>query len=339
MMIDGICMRRIQNSVSALQWALLIGVYAALPARDALSQGWVPDKNVEIVVPSSPGGSNDRTARTINGIWQAKRIVPTSTVVNKPGGGGTIARVYLSQHAGDAHYIGVESINLMTDHISGKTPLSHADFTPIALLYSEYIAFMVRADSPMRSGKDLLGVLSKKPDSLSVGISSTLGAANHLGIATVMRGAGLDSKKLKNVVFGSGGETRSALLGGHIDVVPTSASNVVGPAEAGQVRVIAVTSPSRLKGALSDVPTWKEQGVDVTFGIKRIVLGPKGLNKSQIAYWDDVFAKLSETEEWKKEMDKNLWEPTYANSERSRKELAAQDVELRAVLTDLGLAK
>jgi putative tricarboxylic transport membrane protein len=312
---------------------------AGIAAGPALGQGWKPERAVEIVVPSSPGGSNDRTARTIANIWHAKRIVPTSTVVNKPGGGGTIARVYLNQHAGDAHYIGVESINLLTDHITGKTPLSYVDFTPVALLYTEYVAFVVKTDSPIRAGKDLVEALKRKPDALAMGISSTLGAANHLGIAMVAKTAGVDVRKLRNVVFGSGGESTTALLGGHIDVVPTSASNVTGLLKAGQVRIVAVSSSRRLGGALSAVPTWKEQGVDVVFGIRRILLGPKGLTQPQIAYWDDVFARLSETEEWKKDLEANFWESSYANSESSRKELAAQNEELKAVLADLGLAK
>jgi putative tricarboxylic transport membrane protein len=311
----------------------------AVLSEPALSQGWKPDRAVEIVVPSSPGGSNDRTARTIGNIWQAKRMVPTSTVVNKPGGGGTIARNYLNQHAGDAHYVGVESINLLTDHITGKTPLSYADFTPLALLYTEYVAFVVKADSPIRSGRDLINALKKKPDALAMGISSTLGAANHLGIALAAKTAGIDVRKLRNVVFGSGGESTTALLGGHVDVVPTSASNVIGLLKAGQVRVVAISSGRRLGGALSAVPTWKEQGVDVVFGIKRILLGPKGLAAPQTAYWDDVLARLSETDEWKKDLEANFWESSYANSEKSRKELAAQSEELKAVLADLGLAK
>lgn len=319
--------------------AWLLFVASAAGFGQAHAQAWKPDRNVEIVVPSSPGGSNDRTARTIGNILQTKRMVPSMAVVNKPGGGGTIARAYLNQHAGDAHYIGVESINLLTDQITGKTTLGYADFTPVALLYTEYIAFAVKTDSPVRSGKDLVEALRKRPDGLSMGISSTLGAGNHLGIATVAKAAGIDVRKLRNVVFGSGGETTTALLGGHVDVVPTSASNIVGLLKAGQIRVIAVSSPSRLGGVLAAVPTWKEQGVDMTFGIKRVLLGPKGLSATQIAYWDDVFARLSGTEEWKKDLEANFWESDYMNSEKSRKDLAAQHAELKAVLTDLGLAK
>ena len=95
------------------------------------AQGWSPQKNIEIVAGSAPGGSNDNTARTMERVLLAHKLVPTTvTVVNRPGGGGSIAYTYVSQRPGDAHYLYIASSGMLSNHIVGSSSLSHADFTP-----------------------------------------------------------------------------------------------------------------------------------------------------------------------------------------------------------------
>ncbi|HET7595784.1 MAG TPA: tripartite tricarboxylate transporter substrate binding protein, partial [Burkholderiales bacterium] len=101
----------------------------------AHAQTWKPDNAVEIIAPSAAGGGTDHTARVMQKIIQDQRLldVPVS-VVNKPGGGGSVALIYLKQHAGNGHHAEVASAVLLTNHIVGRSPLSYTDFTPIALL-------------------------------------------------------------------------------------------------------------------------------------------------------------------------------------------------------------
>ncbi len=318
---------------------LLIMTVTASSSHSA-SMGWKPEKNVEIVTGSTPGGGLDRTARLIQKVWQEKRMVDAAvTVVSKPGGGNAVSWAYLNRHVGDGHYLSITSLSLLTNHITGSNPLKHTDVTPIAQLFSEYLAFAVNGDSPIKTGKDLVDRLKKDPKSLSIAITPSVGGSNHIAVGLVMKSAGVDIKKLKTVVFNSGGEGTIALLGGHVDLFAVSAANFLEQVKAGKVRIVAICSPQRLGGALADIPTWKEQGINVVFGTWRGVIGPKGMNEAQIAYWEEKFTKLVQTVEWKKELENNLFVDTFMKSNESKKYLEAQYNELKDVLIALGVAK
>ena len=320
--------------------AILVWVLALAAADGAAAAQWKPEHAVEIVVGVGPGGGVDRTARTMQKILQEKRLVemPVS-VVNKPGGGGTLSQVYLNQHAGDAHYLEISATTLLTNHITGKSPHGHRDFTPIAMLYDEYIAFLVRPDSPIRSGKDLIELLRRDAAALPIGIATSAGNTNHIAAGLAAKAAGADVKKLKVVVFGSGGESTTALLGGHLELVTAPAATALQQVQAGALRMIAVSAPQRLRGALASVPTWREQGLDIVVANWRPVLGPKALPPAQLAFWEDVMARFARTPEWQQDVDKNGGVAHYMGSRELATYLDAQYLEFKAVLSELGLAR
>src|SRR4029453_2185833 len=283
----------------------LVMAAATLAGSPALAQqgGWKPNKPVEIVGGVSAGGGIARMARVLQKIRQERHLVEMPVnVVNKPGGGGTIAQAYLQQRAADAHYFEITATSLLTNHITGRSASSHKDYTPIALLSDEYIGFLVKEDSPLRTGKDLLGAFKSATDSLPIGIATAAGNTNHIAAGRAARSAGGDVKKLKVVVFGSGGEAMTALLGGHVGLVATPAANPLPHPQAGRMRMLAVAAPHRLEGPLPIIPTWKEQGADVVVANWRPVIGPKGLAAAQVAFWEAAFARITQTEEWKAEV-------------------------------------
>ena len=301
---------------------------------------WKPGKPVEIVIGVSPGGGIDRVARVIQKIAQERRLVDAPiNVANKPGGGGALALTYLQQHAGDAHYLQITATSLLTNHIVGKSQFSHRDFTPVVLLSDEYIGFLVREDSPLRSGKDLLNVFRTAADSLPIGIATAAGNTNHIAAAAAARAAGADVKKLKVVIFGSGGEAMTALLGGHVGLVATPAANSLAHVQAGRIRVIAVAAPQRFEGPLAAVPTWKEQGADVVVANWRPVIGPKGLGPPQVAFWEGAFAKLTQTEEWKSEAARDGSVSHFMGSRELAAYFDSQYAQFKSILTELGLAR
>jgi putative tricarboxylic transport membrane protein len=293
-----------------------------------------------MLVGVSPGGGIDRTARTIQKIMQDKHLVETPVnVVNKPGGGSTIVQAYLNMHPGDAHYYEITATSLLTNHIIGKSASSHRDYTPVVMLYDEYLGFAVPADSPIRNGKQLLEALKTRGDSLPIGIATSAGNTNHIGAGLVAKAAGADVKKLKVVVFGSGGESMTAALGGHVGLVVTPSANLIPHLQSGRLRVIAVSSPKRLGGPLSVVPTWKEQGVDAVVANWRPVIGAKGWSPGQIAYWEGVFSKLVATDEWRTEIERIGGVPHYMGSRELAGYFDSQYAVFRSVLADIGLAK
>lgn len=321
------------------QTAWIIAVLLLAPAA-GLAQAWKPEKTVEIIVGTSPGGPQDRTSRLIQRILQEQKLVSSPVnVVNKAGGGGVIGLTYLSQHPGDGHYLLVNSITLFTNHIAGRTTLAYTDFTPIAVLGVEYVGIAVRAESPIKTGRELAERLRKDPASLSVSIGTTYGNATHVSFALAMKAAGAEIRRLKTVAFNSGGDAMTALLGGHVDAMASAPSTLLQQIKAGKVRMLAIGAPQRLGGDLSGIATWKELGVDASFELWRGLAGPKGLTRVQIQFWDDALGKLVRTEEWKNDLARFDMENVYRNSADTGRYWKAQHDEVKAVFTELGLAK
>ncbi len=309
-------------------------------AMSVQAQAWQPDRNVEIVINTAPGSGQDSTGRLIQKILQDRKAVPTSlSVVNKPGGGGAIAYGYLQGHAGNGHFVSIASKSLLTNHISGRSKVTYSDLTPLAILFDEYITVAVKADSPIKSGRELIDLLKKDPGALSFGVATSLGNPNHQGIAKALKVSGIDLKKTKTPVFQSGGQAITALLGGHVDAVPGSVGLMRKHLEAGTIRVIAIASPQRLGGLYANVPTWKEQGADAVVSNWRGLIGPPGMTPAQLAYWDNALKQLSQSEAWKQELDKNNWDNEYKPSAETKKYMDAEYAELKAFLTELELVK
>jgi putative tricarboxylic transport membrane protein len=318
---------------------LMLALAATAPAAFAQS-AWKPVRNVEIVVGVAPGGGVDRTARLMQKILHDERLIGvTATVVNKAGGGGTIAQAYLNQHAGDAHYFEITATSILTNHITGKSQHGHKDFTPIAMLYDEYLGFLVRQDSPLKTGRDLLAALRRSPETLPVGIATAAGNTNHIAAGLAAKAAGADVRKLRVVVFGSGGESMTALLGGHVGLVVTPSANAIPHLQSGKMRVLAIAAPARLEGALAEVPTWKEQGAAIVVANWRPVIGPKGLSAAQVAFWEEAFARLARSEEWTSDIARSGGVSNYMNSRDLAIYFDAQYAEFKTILTDLGLAR
>jgi len=323
----------IKRSLVCLALTTLMGVCAH-------AQTWSPQKNVEIVVGSAPGGSNDKTGRTVEKILSEKKLVATTlTVNNRPGGGGNIMLTYVSQKAGDAHYLAVATPSLLTNHIVGQSTLNYTDFTPIASLFNDYIVFAVNPDSGIKNGRDLIERLKKDPKSISIGFATALGSHNHIGAGLLMKAIGGDAKALKAIAFKGSAEAITALLGGHIDLVTTAAGNVDAQVAAGKLRIVGIAANKRFPGALANVPTWKEQGANVVFGGWRAIVGPRGMSAAQSAYWEGALRKVVETTEWKQDLDKNYWSDDFVTGEQFRKDMTTDYAAMKAVLVDLGLAK
>ena len=302
-------------------------------------QGWSPDRNVEIVIGFPPGGGFDKTARGLERLLTANKLVNSSiTVINKPGGGQNLAFTYVSQRPGDGHTLCVFGGALLTNQIRGSSRLTHSDFTPIAALINDYTVFAVSAASPIKNGTDLIERLKQDPKSVTIGFAQ-IGGASHLAAARFNQAIGGNAKDLKGVAFGGAASTITSLLGGHIDLATMAASNARVHVAAGTMRVVGAAAPRRLGGALADVPTWKEQGVDLVFGTWRAVMGPKGLSAAQTAYWESALRKVTDTPEWRADLEKNLWVDVFATGKQFRTYLDKEQANLKSVLTDLGLAK
>jgi putative tricarboxylic transport membrane protein len=311
----------------------------ALPAA-APAASWTPDQPVEIVVGTSAGSGSDTTARWMQHWLREKKLVAVPVnVLNKPGGGGTIAATYMNQHPGSGNYLLVTSPSLLTNAITGRSAIKYSDMTPLAQVGAESVVFTVRAESPLKTAQDLAAKLKADPTSLSFSIGVAIGSHNHIATAEVAKALGADIRKLKVVAFSGSADGVTALLGGHIDVSASPASAVLAHVKAGRLRTLAVSSEQRLAGDFASVPTWTELGIPAVSANWRSIVGPKGMTPEEIAYWDDVLGRLTRLPEWRHDLETRLVEPTYLNSRDTRRRMEAETAQLTTVLTDLGLVK
>ena len=312
--------------------AAFAGVVQAQP------RGWQPQQNVALIVPSTAGGSLDHVGRTIQRMWEQQKLLPTSsTIVNIGGAGHALAYNFLNARAGNPHFLSITSSTLHANYINGRYALSYRDFTPLTVMLTEYIAIAVRADSPLKTGKDLVEALREDPRKYSLAISSAVGGTHHISFGLPLQSGKVEMNKTRLVAFTSTGEAITALLGGHVDVLSGGTVQIAPHVASGRMRVLAVSSPKRMSGVLANAPTWPEQGYKGALENWRGVLGAKGITAAQIAYWDGVFGKIAASADFKEQAYKNQWEISYKNSTETAKFFASEYADLKSVMDFLGL--
>lgn len=322
-----------------MRYGFWLGMMMCCAVGAVHAQEWKPEKNVEIVVSSGAGGAADRSARVIQKYLQSVPGMPSVTVNNKPGGGGTLAWSSLNQHPGDAHYMSTLNTALVTNQIMGLSTLRYQDITPLNIVMHEYVAVWVRSASGIQNGKDLVARLKADPSSISFGISPARGNQNHIVLGMIARAAGIDPKALKIVVYSSGGAGTTAALGGHVDIWAGTVGNALPLVQDGRIRVLGISAPERQSGGFAAVPTFREQGIDAVYSAWRGFLAPKNLTAGQIAYWDRVFARMVDDPDWKDELEKNVWGRDFKGAAETRKFLEAEHLLLDKMMADLGLVK
>ena len=302
---------------------------------------WKPDRNVEFIVGAAAGGANDRIVRAIQNALQSNRLIPVSmSVVNKPGGGQTIAMGYLNSHSGNPHHLALASSSWLTTIAGARGGgITHRDVTPIVRLFTEYQVFFVNADSPIRSMADVRDRLKKDPASVSFAYSVGVGNPLHISIVDVAGAAGVDQKRVKAVVFDSGALSAAQVAGGHLDVGHSSPGSPMPMVLGGKLRYIGVAAPRRIPGPLAEVPTLREQGMDVLTPISYVVMAPKGITPAQAAWWDGALTRMLQTDEIKKDIEKNLWTLDVMGHKELPASLDAQFDRYRQRLTEMGLVK
>lgn len=317
---------------------LLFGLLMAFNASG--QSAWRPVKAVEIILPTAAGGANDQMARLIQKCLQDHKLVTTPIVVmNKAGGNQTLGAVYLRQNAKDPHHLLYSTSTVFTAHITGLVQQNYTDLAPIALLMTEYSVFSVRTDSPIKNIKEMLAKLKADPQSIAFGVVSR-GGSNHIALSQIAKFTGIDPKQLKIVVFKTNVESYLGMAGGHIHAVASSASAALPFLQQGTARVLAIAAPQRQPGPIAHIPTLGEEGIDVPLTTNwRGIFGAPGLTAAHTAFWEDAFAKMVATEEWKKPLGQNDLGRFFLGGNDFRKFLEAEYQVSKAVLTELGYAK
>jgi putative tricarboxylic transport membrane protein len=322
-----------------LRFLSFLLLFPAVAFAQAPQTGWKPDRPVELVVGAAPGGANDRIGRSIQRMLQDSKLAPTVLVVNRPGGGQSVAFSYLSTHPASPYHLGLASSSWLTTVAAGRGTVTPRDLTPVVKFLDEYQVFFVRADSPIRSARDIVEQLKKDPASLSFGFSTAAGNPLHIAIATLARQAGVEASKVKAVVFNSGTETALQVAGGHLDVGVQSPGSAAQLAEAGKIRIIAVAAPKRYGGRLANVPTLREQGISVDASVFYTMFGPRGIDAAQTAYWDDAISRVMQSDLVKKDLEVNYWTIDIVGHRELPAFLERELEHYRRALADMGMLK
>lgn len=306
-----------------------------------MMEAWKPERAVQIVAGTPPGGGLDRVARALaKAITEVHLIDLPVEVVNVPGDGARRAWThYIDNCPGDGHVLGISSPNLTSDYLVGIAGFEHSRYTPIATLVTEYIAFAVRSDSRLRTGADLIGLLSRPSSAVRVALATALGNPNHVALAKLTRQAGGDVNAPIIRVFDSALNAVADVVAGGADVCAVTAASVLAELEAGRVRLMGVSAPERLSGAFADTPTWKEQSVDCAIGAWRGVTGSAGLTSAQVLFWARVLKAATDQPIWREDLSRLSWSPMFKEGAELHAYLDKERVEFVAALGALGLLK
>ncbi|MES2718954.1 MAG: tripartite tricarboxylate transporter substrate-binding protein [Pseudomonadota bacterium] len=309
---------------------------AALAATAGLSPLALANAaNLKMMIPANPGGGWDTTGRALGKALQDAQAAATVSYDNKGGAAGAIGLAqFVNANKGDGNAMMVMGAVMLGGIITGKPPVTLSQATPIARLTSEYNVFVLPASSPLKTMADVVAQMKKDPGSVKWGGGSR-GATEHIAAAMIARAAGVDPSKINYVAFRGGGEATAAILGGNVTIGGSGYSEFAEYIKTGKMRAIAVTSETRLKGI--DVPTLKEQGIDVVIGNWRGVFGAPGITPAQRQALTEMIVKATKSKAWAEAMEKNQWTPALLTGPAFDKFVDDEFASLRAVMVKSGM--
>ena len=307
----------------------------ALAAGSGLSLPSLAAANIKMMIPANPGGGWDSTGRALGKALQESGVASSVTYENKGGAAGIIGLAqYANATKGDGNSLMVMGAVMLGGIITGKPPVSLDKVTPIARLTSEYNVFVVPANSPLKTMKDVVDQLKKDPGSVKWGGGSR-GSTEHIAAAMLAREVGVDAAKINYVPFRGGGEAVAAILGGNVTVGGSGYSEFQQYIETGKMRPIAVTSGKRLKGI--NIPTMIEQGYNIEIGNWRGVYAPAGLTAAQRKGLTDMVLKATKSKSWAESLEKNNWTPAWMPNPEFDDFVDREFASLRATMVKSGM--
>lgn len=290
---------------------------------------------IKMMIPANPGGGWDTTGRALGKAMQDAGVASSVSYENKGGAAGAIGLAqFVNSTKGDPNALIVMGAVMLGGMITSKPPVSLSQATPIARLTSEYNVFVLPGDSPFKSIKDVVEQLKKDPGSVKWGGGSR-GSTEHIAAAMLARAVGVDPSKINYVAFRGGGEATAAILGGNVTIGGSGYSEFAEYIKTGKMRAVAVTSDKRLPGI--DVPTLKEQGIDVVIGNWRGVYGAGGIDAAQRKALTDRVVAATKSKSWAESLAKNQWTPAVLAGPAFEQFVDAEFASLRAVMVKSGM--
>jgi putative tricarboxylic transport membrane protein len=290
-----------------------------------------------IMAPAGPGGGWDQTARTMQEAMQAEGISGNVQVTNVPGAGGTIGLAqFATQEDGNPNALIVGGYVMVGAILTNMSPVTLDNVTPIARLTGEAVALVVPASSDIQTVDDLVAKLKADPGSVAWAGGSA-GGVDHIAAGLIAKAVGVDPTQVNYIAYSGGGEALAAILGGQVTVGVSGVSEFASQIEAGELRLLAVSTDTRVPGF--DAPTLKEAGVDVAVQNWRMVAAAPNITDEQKAAITADVKAMAESASWKTALETKGWVDTYLDGDAFAAQLEADKTATEAILKDIGLVQ
>jgi putative tricarboxylic transport membrane protein len=296
-----------------------------------------PLASLKLLVPANPGGGWDQTGRAIERALRAEKLVTGAIqITNKGGAGGTIGLAEFAKSKGDGRSLMVMGLVMVGAILTNKSAVTLDATTPIARLTSEYLVVAVPASSKIQTLKDFTEALKKDPGAASI-VGGSRGGSDHILAALVADAVGVPAAKVNYVAYAGGGEAVAALLGAQAVAGISGYGEFQAHIDSGKLRAIGLSAPSRIAGI--NVPTLKEQGINVEFGNWRGIVAPQGLSPADRTALLGVIDAMAKSTSWKAELKKHNWEDAYLAGDAYAQFVKASTDQTAKILKDVGLVK
>jgi putative tricarboxylic transport membrane protein len=313
--------------MALLLTASLVGATSVDAATDP------PVEQLRLIAPAAPGGGWDQTARVMQQVLQRSGIVRSAPVENIPGAAGTIGLArFVGSEQGRGDAILVSGLIMLGGVVMHRSPVTLHEVTPIARLTGEYEAIVVPANSPFRTLSDMIRALRERPEALSWGGGSA-GGSDQILAGLVAEAVGVSPGRINYVAFSGGGESLSAILGGQVSLGINGLAELEPQIQAGTVRALAISSAERLPGL--DVPTLREQGVDLEFENWRSVVAPPGIAPRERQRLESIIAAMVATPEWRAALERYRWIDRYLPGDAFAGFVDREEARVRTTLQQL----
>jgi putative tricarboxylic transport membrane protein len=312
-------------------------VLTAAVAIVASQQPAAAQMELKIMAPAAPGGGWDQTARSMQQALVAEKIARSVQVVNVAGAGGSVGIAqFVNGAKGDGNQLMVNGFVMVGALAMSKSPVTLDQVTPIARLTEETQVIVVPANSPIKTAKDLATAV--KADVAKVTwAGGSAGGVDHITAALFAGAIGADATKVNYIPFSGGGESLAAILGAKVTAGISGYGEYEGQIKAGKLRAVGVTSPQRLPGI--DIPTFKEQGVDLVITNWRSVVAPPGITAEQRKALSEAIDKMVKSAAWKEILKQKGWDDAYLPGDAFAQFLKQEQARVTDVLKSVGLLK
>ncbi|MFF2778763.1 Bug family tripartite tricarboxylate transporter substrate binding protein [Streptomyces sp. NPDC058052] len=326
---------RLRTPFALLGAALLVLVGPPLLTPGSGSDTGTDIPGLRFMVPNTPGGGYDITARTAAKNAEEAGLTGDIEVFNLPGAGGTVGLTRLVGERGDGRVAMSMGLGVVGAVHTNKTPRTLADTTPIARLTEEQDIVVVSKDSPYRTIQELLAAWRKDPGKLPVGGGSSPGGPDHLAPMLMAQAAGIPPKEVNYIPFDGGGELLASILGDKVAFGVSGVGEYLDQIKAGELRLLAVTGAERVPGL--DAPTLREAGLDTEFTNWRGIVAPPGLTDAERDRLVTLVTKLHDSPQWRESLKTHGWTDAFLPGEEFGAFLTEQNTRVDTVLKELGL--